>query len=73
MVCHHVKAACGRTTRASAAGHPIDAASAAFFAGHMRTLQGDYLQAFVIAGSTGVIAAVLAMMIRGNRRAAVAV
>ena len=48
-----------------AAGHQIGAASAAFFAGYMRTLQGDYLQAFVIAGSTGVVAAVLALMIGG--------
>src|SRR5215470_10665067 len=48
-----------------AAGHQMGAASAAFFAGYMRTLQGDYLQAFVIAGATGVIAAVLALMIRG--------
>jgi len=50
-----------------AAGHQIGAASAAFFAGCMRALQGDYLQAFVIAGSTGVIAAVLALAIRGAR------
>jgi predicted MFS family arabinose efflux permease len=50
-----------------AAGHQIGAASAAFFAGYMRTLQGDYLQAFVIAGSTGVVAAVLALAIRGAR------
>jgi MFS family permease len=49
-----------------AAGHQMGAASAAFFAVYMRTLQGDYLQAFVIAGSTGVIAAVLALMIRGG-------
>ena len=57
-----------------AAGHQMGAASAAFFAGYMRTLQGDYLQAFVIAGATGVIAAVLALMIRGAgpRPAAVA-
>jgi sugar phosphate permease len=50
-----------------AAGHQIGAASAAFFAGYMRTLQGDYLQAFVVAGATGVIAAVLALAIGGAR------
>ena len=50
-----------------AAGHQLGAASAAFFAGYMRAAQGDYLQAFIIAGSTGVIAAVLALMIRGAR------
>jgi MFS family permease len=55
-----------------AAGHQIGAASAAFFAGYMRTLQGDYLQAFIIAGSTGVVAAVLALMIRAARPTAVA-
>jgi MFS family permease len=50
-----------------AAGHQMGAASAAFFAGYMRAAQGDYLQAFVIAGSTGVVAAVLALMIGGAR------
>jgi sugar phosphate permease len=52
-----------------AAGHQVGAASAAFFAGYMRTLQGDYLQAFVIAGTTGVLAAVLALAIGGARPA----
>ncbi|WP_370156234.1 MFS transporter [Ferrovibrio sp.] len=50
-----------------AAGHQLGAASAAFFAGVMRTQQGDYLQAFIIAGITGVIAAILALMIRGRK------
>jgi predicted MFS family arabinose efflux permease len=50
-----------------AAGHQVGAASAAFFAGYLRTLQGDYLQAFVIAGATGVLAAVLALLIGGAR------
>lgn len=45
-----------------AAGHQIGAASAAFFAGYMRTAQGDYLQAFVIAGATGLVAALLSVM-----------
>jgi len=46
-----------------AAGHQIGAASAAFFAGALRTQSGDYLQPFVIAGVTGLIAAGLALMI----------
>jgi MFS family permease len=45
------------------AGHQLGAASAAFFAGFMRSSQGDYLQAFMIAGATGIIAAVLSLMI----------
>jgi len=47
------------------AGHQLGAACAAFFAGAMRTVQGDYFYAFIIAGSTGVIAAALALMVRG--------
>lgn len=54
------------------AGHQLGAASAAFFAGTMRSLQGDYLMAFVIAGTTGVIAAVIALYIRPDRTAAAA-
>lgn len=46
-----------------AAGHQIGAASAAFMAGWLRTEQGNYFDAFLIAGSAGVIAAVLALMI----------
>jgi MFS family permease len=49
-------------------GHQIGAASAAFFAGYMRTVQGNYVDALVIAGCTGVIAAFLALMI-GRARA----
>jgi len=45
------------------AGHQLGAASAAFFAGFMRSTQGDYLQAFMIAGATGIVAAVLSLMI----------
>ena len=48
------------------AGHQLGAASAAFFAGFMRSSQGDYLQAFIIAGITGVVAAVIALLIRGQ-------
>ncbi len=46
-----------------AAGHQIGAASATAFAGWMRDWQGNYLQAFVIAGMTGIVAAVLSLMI----------
>ncbi|MGB3865400.1 MAG: MFS transporter, partial [Xanthobacteraceae bacterium] len=52
------------------AGHQLGAASAAFFAGWMRTAQGDYLGAFVIAGCTAIVAAVLALMIGRGRDAA---
>ncbi|GKQ54314.1 MFS transporter [Bradyrhizobium sp. Ce-3] len=45
------------------AGHQLGAACAAFFAGFMRSAEGDYLQAFMIAGVTGIIAAVLSLMI----------
>ena len=45
------------------AGHQLGAACAAFFAGFMRSSQGDYLQAFMIAGVTGLVAAVLSLMI----------
>ncbi|WP_235499667.1 hypothetical protein [Frateuria sp. Soil773] len=47
-----------------AAGHQIGAASAAFFAGFMRTQGGSYLQPFVIASITGLIAAGIAVAIR---------
>jgi predicted MFS family arabinose efflux permease len=46
-----------------AAGHQIGAASATYFAGAMRDWQGSYLEAFVIAGGTGVLAAVLSLLI----------
>jgi MFS family permease len=50
------------------AGHQLGAAFAAFFAGAMRTVQGDYFYAFIIAGCTGLVAAVLALQVRGLRR-----
>src|ERR1700761_563742 len=50
------------------AGHQLGAACAAVFAGFMRSAQGDYLQAFMIAGLTGIGAAVLSLMI--SRRSA---
>ena len=49
------------------AGHQMGAASAAWMAGALREAQGSYLMAFVISGSTGIIAAVLALMI-GRKR-----
>lgn len=51
-----------------AAGHQIGAASAAYFAGLMHDLQGDYVLAFMIAGTTGVLAAVLALSIERRGR-----
>ena len=45
------------------AGHQIGAASAAFFAGYMRQMQGQYLEAFVIAGATAVLAAFASLAI----------
>lgn len=50
-----------------AAGHQLGAASAAFFAGYLRTQQGSYFEAFLIAGITGVIAAGLSLLIRGKK------
>ena len=54
------------------AGHQVGAASAAFFAGYMRTVQGNYLEAFVIAGSTGLLAAMLSLMMARRATPAVA-
>lgn len=48
------------------AGHQLGAACAAFFAGFLRTVQGDYFYAFIIAGCTGLVAAALALMVRGT-------
>ena len=45
------------------ASHQIGAASATFFAGMMRTIEGRYLEAFVIAGATGLIAAGMALFV----------
>jgi len=52
------------------AGHQVGAATAAMVAGSLRTLQGDYVWAFGIAGSTGVVAALLALFIGARARAA---
>jgi MFS family permease len=44
-------------------GHQLGAACAAFIAGSLRTAEGNYVQAFVLAGATGLIAAGLALLI----------
>jgi predicted MFS family arabinose efflux permease len=54
------------------AGHQVGAATAAMVAGSLRTLQGDYVWAFGIAGSVGLIAALLALFIGARARAQVA-
>ncbi len=46
-----------------AAGHQLGAATAAFMAGALRSMQGRYLEAFVIAGCTGLVAAGLSLMV----------
>ena len=43
--------------------HQLGAASAAYMAGVMRSAEGSYLQAFVFAGATGLLAAVLSLLI----------
>jgi len=45
------------------AGHQLGAACAAFLAGYRRMLQGDYVEAVVFTGSTGISAAALALLI----------
>jgi len=45
-------------------GHQVGAATAAFGAGLLRDVQGRYLEAFVIAGFLGIVAACAALMIR---------
>lgn len=45
------------------AGHQLGAASAAWMGGYVRESTGSYQWAFVIAGATGLIAAVIALMI----------
>ncbi|MCX5579021.1 MFS transporter [Kaistia terrae] len=51
-----------------AAGHQLGAASAAYFAGYMRTVQGNYLDTFIFAGATAIIAAVISLMIGRRKR-----
>lgn len=47
-----------------AAGHQLGAATAAIGAGVIRASQGQYVEAFIIAGSAGLIAGVASLMIR---------
>jgi MFS family permease len=54
------------------ASHQIGAASAAFFAGVSRTVTGSYLDSFVIAGFVAVLAAFLALGMKGPSAAPVA-
>jgi MFS family permease len=49
------------------ASHQIGAASAAFFAGASRTATGSYLDSFVIAGFVAVVAAFLALGMKGPK------
>jgi MFS family permease len=53
-----------------AAGHQAGAATAAVTAGVMRTMQGQYVEAFVLAGMTGFIAAAASLLIRREVRTA---
>ena len=46
-----------------AAGHQLGAAFAAFLGGYLRTVEGSYFDAFMIAGMTGLAAAVIALLI----------
>ncbi|WP_233235210.1 MFS transporter [Bordetella sp. LUAb4] len=54
------------------AGHQLGAASAAFMAGAVRAAQGSYLNAFIISGATGIIAALIALQVRSARAGRVA-
>ncbi|MDG3579068.1 MFS transporter [Rhizobium sp. YJ-22] len=45
------------------AGHQLGAACAAFFGGYMREFQGTYELAFLIAGTTGILAALVSLLI----------
>jgi len=56
-------------------GHQLGAATAAFLAGVLRTTFGTYLEAFVIAGAAGLVAAALSLIIarpKGDLRPATA-
>ncbi|ADG09559.1 MFS transporter [Caulobacter segnis] len=47
-----------------AAGHQLGAATAAIGAGAIRASQGQYVEAFIIAGTAGLVAGVASLMIR---------
>ena len=53
-----------------AAGHQLGAATAAFGAGLVRASEGRYLEAFLAAGLTALMAALMSLMIGRMRRAA---
>jgi sugar phosphate permease len=55
-----------------AAGHQLGAATAAVGAGMIRAAQGQYVQAFVLAGVAGLIAAGASLLIRREVKAAAA-
>ncbi len=50
-----------------AAGHQVGAASAAALAGYLRVMQGSYVEAFIISGLTGIVAALIALLIARRR------
>jgi sugar phosphate permease len=50
------------------AGHQLGAGSAAMFAGTLRSIQGDYVAAFAIAGSVGLLAAMISLCVGRGRR-----
>ncbi len=52
------------------AGHQIGAATAAWMGGAIRQATGSYLMAFVISGATGIVAAVIALMVKRQRATA---
>ncbi|WP_144635231.1 MFS transporter [Bordetella genomosp. 13] len=52
------------------AGHQLGAASAAWMGGFVRESTGSYLMAFVLAGATGLVAAVIALLIHRRPREA---
>ena len=49
------------------AGHQIGAATAAWMGGFIRQATGSYLMAFVLSGATGIIAAVIALLLKRQR------
>jgi len=49
------------------AGHQIGAATAAWMGGFVREATGSYLMAFVISGATGILAAVIALLVERRR------
>ena len=55
-----------------AAGHQAGAATAAVTAGVLRAMQGQYVEAFVLAGMSGFIAAAASILIRREVKLAAA-